>query len=107
MVRAESGKGRFLLSILTVAEVFYALRASYKLGRSETANALLGLVESGVLEVEREATIIKALGLVIAANVDLGDAMLAAEAAATGDEIATFDQDFARFDDVELYSWSR
>ena len=93
------------VSVLTMAEVFYALRASYKVSRPAAAELLSNLLRTGVLEIEREAILADALARTIAANVDLGDAVLAARAAASGDTIATFDQDFVRFPDVRCHQW--
>lgn len=53
--RAQDGKTALVVSVLTIAEVFYALRASYKLARAATADVLLQLLQTGVCEVEREA----------------------------------------------------
>jgi predicted nucleic-acid-binding protein len=105
LVRAQKGELHLAISVLTVAEVFYALRASYKQSRLVAAKALLELVQTGVIEVEHEQLLASALERVSAANVDFGDAMLAAEAAAAGDEVASFDRDFTRFPDIKMYAW--
>lgn len=104
--RAQQGKITLLVSALTIAEVFYALRASYKLPRAATAEVLAQLLRTGACEVEHEALLMAALERVISANVDLGDAMLAASAATSGDPVATFDGDFGRFTDIKLYAWT-
>lgn len=106
LVRAQRGDVDLAVSILTLAEVFYALRTSYKLSRPAAADALVGLLRTGVLEVERQEVIAAALARVSSANVDLGDAMLAAEAAASGDEVASFDRDFNRFPEIKRHVWS-
>jgi len=105
LIRAKKGELQLAISVLTVAEVFYALRASYKLPRAMAAEALLRLLQTGAIEVEQEHLLDLALERVIAANVDFGDAMLAAEAVAAGDEVASFDKDFSRFSDVQRYVW--
>ncbi|MGI8604455.1 MAG: PIN domain-containing protein [Verrucomicrobiales bacterium] len=105
LVRAQKGEIHLAMSVLTLAEVFYALRASYKQPRRAAAAALLRLVQTGAIEIEQEQLLASALESVITANVDLGDAMLAAEAAASGDEVATFDRDFTRFPDIQRHVW--
>ena len=97
---AKEGKLILLLSVLTLAEIFYALRASYKLARPEIATLLGGLVRSGVFEIEHEVRLLDALKRVQTANVDFGDAWLAATAVETGETVASFDTDFAKFSDV-------
>lgn len=101
---ASAGRVELVLGPLTVAEIFYALRASYGMGRAEIAALLDPLVRSGVLEVEREARLLDALARVRAANVDFGDAWLAATAVEAGEAVASFDEDFGRFPDV---GWQR
>ena len=97
---AKEGKLILLLSVLTLAEIFYALRASYKLARPEIATLLGGLVRSGVFEIEHEVRLLDALKRVQTANVDFGDAWLAATAVETGETVASFDTDFGKFSDV-------
>ncbi|MSU51733.1 MAG: PIN domain-containing protein [Opitutus sp.] len=98
---ANEGKVVLVLSTVTVAEIFYALRASYKLPRPEIATLLDGLVRSGVFEVEYEVRLLAALARVRTANVDFGDAWLAAAAGEAGEAVASFDEDFGKFPDVE------
>jgi predicted nucleic-acid-binding protein len=105
LLRGQKGELQLAMSVLTCAEVFYALRVSYKLARPAAAEALLRLLQSGVIEVAQEQVLGAALQRVIAANVDLGDAMLAAEAAVSGEEVASFDRDFARFPDIRCHVW--
>jgi predicted nucleic acid-binding protein len=104
IAEANEGKVTLLLSAITAAEIFYALRASYKLPRAEIATLLTGLLRSGVLEVEHELRLLDALTRVRTANVDFGDAWLAATAAETGEPVASFDEDFENFRDV---TWHR
>mgnify|MGYP000024964724 CR=1 FL=1 len=97
---ASEGKVTLVLGAVTAAEIFYALRASYRMARPEIADVLVQLVRSGVLEIEHEARLLDTLARVRAANVDFGDAWLAATAVETGDAVASFDEDFGRFPDV-------
>ena len=100
---ASGGKIVLVLSAVTVSEIFYALRAAYKLSRTEIVTLLDALVRSGVFEVEQELRLLDALDGVRTANVDFGDAWLAASAKEAGEGIASFDQDFSKFADVEWY----
>lgn len=106
LLRAQRGEVRLACTVLTCAEVFYALRASYQVARPVAAEALLQVMASGVLEMEQQSLLVDALHRVVAHNVDLGDAVLAAQAAISGDEVATFDQDFNRFADVRRHAWT-
>jgi predicted nucleic acid-binding protein len=101
---ANDGKVTLVLSAVTVAEIFYALRASYKMPRPEVAELLTHLVRSGVFEVEHEPRLLDTLARVHPANVDFGDAWLAATAAEAGEPVATFDDDFDAFSDVKRHS---
>lgn len=103
MREANEGKIALVLSAVTMAEIFYALRASYKLSRPEIATLLDGLVRSGVFELEAEARLLDALARVRTANVDFGDAWLAATAAEAGEPVASFDEDFGKFSDVDWH----
>jgi predicted nucleic acid-binding protein len=104
--QAERGEVRLVASILTFAEVFYALRASYRVARPVAAEALSQLLGTGLMEIDQERLLGAALRRVASHNVDLGDAVLAAETATTGDEVASFDQDFRRFTDVRRHDWT-
>jgi predicted nucleic acid-binding protein len=42
----------------------------------------------------------------VSANVDFGDAMLAASAVHDAEGVASFDGDFDRFPDVTLWRWT-
>lgn len=105
LAQAQAGKLVLAASVLTVAEVFYALRTSYGMARGDAARLLAQVVKAGVIAVEREEQVAEALMRVEQTNVDFGDAMLATEAAAGGEEVATFDRDFDRFPDVTRYAW--
>ena len=102
---ANAGKVTLALSVVTLGEIFYALRASYKLPRPEIAGLLTNLLHSGVFEVEHELRLLDALARVQAANVDFGDAWLAATAAEAAEPVATFDDDFEAFADVRRHAW--
>ncbi len=97
---ANEGKVTLILSAVTVAEIFYALRASYKMPRAEIAPLLTSLLRSGVFEAEHELRLLDTLARVQKANVDFGDSWLAATAAEAGEAVASFNEDFRLFADV-------
>lgn len=105
MSAAQAGKVRLLLTALTVAETFHALRTSYEMSREEAAGWLEQLMQTGVFVSDEAAIINDALRRVKAHNVDFGDAMLAAEAVASGMSVASFNNDFKKFSDVIRHDW--
>ena len=105
IVSAREKKIRLILTTVTLAEVFYALRSSYKMNRHATAEVLQSLLYTGLFQVDDPEILSDALDRVKNSNVDLGDALLAAKAAADNLMVATFDADFDKFDDVKLHDW--
>ena len=105
LLSADPGKLELHVSVLCVAETFYVLRSSYQFSRADAARLLGKLIQSMDAKVENEATLLGALMRVERANVDLGDAMLAETAVRKGHLVASFDRDFKRFDDVNVYKW--
>ena len=99
----KAGHAVLLLSPVTIAEVFYALRASYKMARPEVAKLLGNLLRSSVFEIEHEARVLDAMDRVERSNVDFGDAYLAATAVEAKEAVASFDDDFKKFSDVKLH----
>ena len=94
---------RLALSAVTVAEIFYALRSSYKMTRSDVAKLLGTLLRSAAFELEHETRVLEALSCVERLNVDFGDAYLAATAVESKDAVASFDADFKKFPDLDWY----
>jgi predicted nucleic acid-binding protein len=98
--KAKDGKAELAITAITVAEIFYVLARVYKHARPEAAALLLPLCQSEVLEVEQRHRVLDALHRVAKANVDFGDAYLAATAAEHREPIASFDNDLLSFPDV-------
>lgn len=88
------------VSAVTVAEAFYALRASYHVDRRRAAQTLAGLLNTAAFWLSEPSRIVDALARVQAANVDFGDAYLAASAFETGNAVASFDHDLDKFSDI-------
>ena len=94
---ASAGKVQLALSAVTVAEIFYVLARVYRHSRVDAAKTLAPLLQSAALTVENRRRVLDALKRVVAANVDFGDAYLAATAVEHGDKVASFDYDLQSF----------
>ena len=101
--KASKGQVRLFVSGVTMSEVFYAYTSFYKLTPAQTANNLIPFVQTGVVEFEDTNCLMDALKKVSIEDVDFGDAYLAAEAAPSGDLVASFDKDLKQFKDIKLY----
>ena len=97
MRRAEEGEVTLYLSELTLAEVVWVLRSFYRHSIEQIADVLVRLVNApGIVVGNRDRTI-QALELARDQNVDYIDAVLALQAAAVGESVATFNKtDFKR-----------
>ena len=98
---AKAKKLHLAVSAVTVAETFYVLARVYKHTKPDAAAKLRPLIQSDAIDVDDRSRVLDALERVISANVDFGDGYLAAIAAEDGGGIASFDEDFRRFRDVE------
>ncbi len=98
--RAKSAQVRLAISAVTIAEIFYVLARVYKQTRGDAAARLIPLIQSHVIEAEHRKRILDTLQRVIRANVDFGDAYLAATAVEGGDKVASFDADLQSFPDL-------
>jgi len=98
---AKAGKCKLTISAVTVAEVFYVLSRSYRHSRADTASKLLPLLRSSVIDVEGRDRVLDTLHRAATANVDFGDAYLAASAAENAESVASFDHDLQAFTDIK------
>jgi predicted nucleic acid-binding protein len=102
--RAERGEVRLLLDSVILAEVLFVLRSFYKLRRETIAETLLDFVNNGgAIETERTAVLNDALERYRHETVDFADAFLAALAVEKQIQVASFDRDFDRFNDVKRF----
>ena len=101
--KAASGKADLFVSAVTINEVFFAFTSFYKLSHPEAARVILPFVRTGAVKFEHESCLADALQRVMVENVDFGDAWLAAVAAENQELVASFDHDFRKFKDVNLY----
>jgi predicted nucleic acid-binding protein len=100
---ANDGKAVLRVSAVTVAEAFYALKVSYKVPRRTAAQLLATCLGSPAFRLSKSKRVLDSLGRVIAANVDFGDAYIAAMAAEAGIPVASFDRDLDKFVDVKRF----
>jgi predicted nucleic acid-binding protein len=101
--RANEGKVVLEVSAVTVAEIFYALKASYHVDRRSAAQVLINVLNTPAFRLHERERILDALARVRRANVDFGDAYLAAAAFETGDAVASFDRDLDKFADIKRH----
>lgn len=97
---AKAGRVTLRLSDVTLAEVFYVLARVYRLGNGPTAETLLPLVQSDLIDVEFRHRAMDTLRRVAETKIDFGDAYLAASASEAGEAVASFDHDLRAFKDV-------
>lgn len=98
---AQAEGSLVVLSPVTVAEIFNVLTRVYKYSTPDACSKLLPLLQSSLVTMDNCDCVLDALARAANANVDFGDAYLAACAAAHGEMVASFDSDFRRFGDVK------
>lgn len=103
--RADVGQVSLVLLPLVVAETVYVLTSFYGHSAKVVAAALGKVIEIPALRVIDEAIVLDALDRFASTRVDFMDAYLAAAARTHEFGVATFDQDFKKFTDVERLSW--
>jgi len=99
--RANEGQVVLEISAVTVAEIIYAMKASYQIHRRQASAVVADLLRTPAFHMVERRRILDSLARVVSANVDFGDAYLAATAAETGTAVASFDRDLDRFADVK------
>lgn len=101
--QAESGALLLVVDPMIIAEAVYVLTSFYKKPREAVADALMGFVQSDGVSVAEESRLVDALRRFQRSSVDFADAWLAATAAETHREVASFDRDLDRFADVKRF----
>jgi predicted nucleic-acid-binding protein len=96
--------GELTLIVLPVvlAECVFVLESFYKHGRSDIAKVLAGLIGSPGVDLEDAELHLNALERYGNSKAHFVDCVIAARAATSGLPVATFDQDFKRFGDVNV-----
>jgi len=100
---AQFGVYELLLDRMVVAELVYVLMSHYKRAREDVANTVLAIVRSPYVRVEREPELVDSLLRFRDQGVDLVDAWLAATGANSRLDVASFDRDFGKFNDVKRH----
>ena len=101
--QAESGALLLVVDPMIIAETVYVLTSFYKKPRETVADALMAFVQSDGVSVADESRLVDALRRFQRSSVDFADAWLAATAAETHREVASFDRDLDRFADVKRF----
>ncbi|MCC6233319.1 MAG: PIN domain-containing protein [Verrucomicrobiales bacterium] len=101
--QAESGALLLVVDPMIIAETVYVLTSFYKKPREAVADALMAFVQSDGVSVAEESRLVDALRRFQRSSVDFADAWLAATAAETHREVASFDRDLDRFADVKRF----
>lgn len=101
--QAESGALLLVVDPMIIAETVYVLTSFYKKPREAVADALTAFVQSAGVSVAEESRLVDALRRFQRSSVDFADAWLAATAAETHREVASFDRDLDRFADVKRF----
>ncbi len=101
----QANDGKFILhvSAITVAEVFYTLKVSYKVQRRIAAQTLYSVLNTPAFHLPESRRILDGLNRVQSANVDFGDAYIASAAAEAKMAVASFDRDLDKFSDVKRF----
>ena len=100
IARANAGELVLEVSAVTVAEIFYTLKSVYHIDRRSAAITLADVLNTSAFRLHESQLINDALRRVQLANVDFGDAYLAATAHSTNTGVASFDSDLGRFTDI-------
>ena len=92
----KASKGHVVLrvSLITVAEIVWVLHRFYKFPASTIAATLSEFLCSDGVAIESREPLLEALALMAREKVDFGDALLAVQAKACDEPVASFDADF-------------
>lgn len=105
IVNNQEGDLRVVVIPLVVAECVFVLTGSvYRLNRKRVSDVLISFLQSPSLNVESRNALLKAFENFRDTNVDFVDAYLAALAETDSIGVASFDKDFARFPQVEIWT---
>ena len=102
--QAAEGRCLLILDKIVLVESVWVLGAVYDHPRETIAECLAKLIIKPGIRCEEAQTMIDALYRYKQTKLDIVDCFLAAQAAAEGDVVATFDKGFGKFDDVQLWN---
>jgi predicted nucleic-acid-binding protein len=101
--QAAQGHSLLFLGKIVLVETAWVLQSVYEQPRNRIAESLAKLVVKPGIRCEDGQVTIDALYRFKETNLDIVDCFLAAESAADGDAVATFDKAFSKFSDVQLW----
>lgn len=102
--QAAEGKCLLILDKIVLVETVWVLETIYDHPRDKIAESLAKLITKPGIRCEEAQTMIDSLYRYKQTKLDIVDCFLAAQAAAEGDAVATFDKGFGKFDDVQLWN---
>ncbi|HEY5741096.1 MAG TPA: PIN domain-containing protein [Terrimicrobiaceae bacterium] len=105
--QAADGECLLLLTDLGIAEAVWVLTSFYKLERQRVAESLAKMIVKAGIQCPTLEPTLDALARFKASNCDFFDCYLAAQAAASGVAVASFDKDLKKFEDVSLWEGER
>ena len=102
----QASQGECLLVIIppVLIETIWVLESVFKHPSKKIAKSLASLVVKPGIRCEEGPVTLDALYRYGQHQIDIVDCFLAAQSAAHGDAVATFDQDFKKFSDVQLWT---
>jgi predicted nucleic-acid-binding protein len=101
--KAKKGEATLELDTAILAEVIFTLLGFYRQGRTDVADAMLTLVTSSGVEVEKPDVVVDALRRFKTSAMDFHDTLIAALAAHKKVPVASFDRDLDRFKDITRF----
>lgn len=101
VAQADSGKLQLEIPSLIIAETVYTLESYYEMPKAEVCEKLSLFLRSRGIAPQEPDIVLGALERYRSLPVHFADAYLAATAAALKLPVFSFDQDFARFKDVD------
>jgi predicted nucleic-acid-binding protein len=101
--RAKEGEVTLELDTAILAEVVFTLLGLYRQCRTDVADAMLTLVTSRGVKVEKTDVVVDALRRFKTNAMDFPDTLIAALAAHKRIPVASFDRDLDRFKDITRY----
>ncbi len=101
--QAESGTCLLVLTDLAVAEAVWVLTSFYKVDAQAVAETLANMLGKPGIRCDNSDVLLDSLRRFRESKCDFFDCYLAALAADSGDGIASFDRDFRKFPDVEVW----
>lgn len=102
--RATRGELVLHVSSYTIAEVAHVLRSGYKVSRTDSASALIKVINLSGVSLGAETWVLDGLQRYLATNVDIADCFLAAQSVALAKAVVSFDADLKKFRDITRLS---